>query len=125
MVQLNLDTARPGRFSMLQLYRLFGGKSMRGCFGSLARPSGRRRWHLPRPKSPEGGAAQPTEIKIDHGRCVKREELADQESADDRIAERLADLGAGAAAERERNATQERRHGGHHDRPEAKERGAV
>src|SRR5439155_19439624 len=42
------------------------------------------------------------EIKIDHGRRVERQQLAQREPADHGVAERLAQLRAGAVAERER-----------------------
>src|SRR6516225_9933283 len=60
--------------------------------------------------------------EIDDRRGVKREQLAQQQSADDGDAERIAQLRAGALLERERNSTEQRRQRGHHDRPEPQQR---
>jgi hypothetical protein len=73
----------------------------------------------PRAVSMPGG--QTGEVKINDGGRVKREPLAQQQTANDRIAERPPKFGAGARAEHQREAAEESRHGGHHDRPEAKQ----
>src|SRR6516165_2211762 len=58
------------------------------------------------------------EVEKDDRRRVKRQRLADDQPADDRIAERLADFRAGAGAEHQRNAAEQCRHRRHHYRPE-------
>jgi hypothetical protein len=68
---------------------------------------------------------QPVEIEIDHRGGVKREKLADDESADDGKAERPADFRAGPGAEHQRQAPEQRRHGCHHDWPEAQQAGLI
>ena len=45
------------------------------------------------------------------------------QAADHGDAERLAQLGAGARADRDRQRAEDRREGGHHDRPEAQQAG--
>ena len=70
-------------------------------------------------------AGEPTietvEIEKDDGRRIERQRLADDQPADDRIAERLTDLRAGAGAEHQWNTAEQRRHCRHHDRPKAQE----
>src|SRR5262245_16650871 len=61
---------------------------------------------LPRPP-----VLQPVEIEIDNRRRIEREDLADDEAADDCDAKRLPHLGPGAAAERERQRPEHRGHG--------------
>ena len=68
---------------------------------------------------------EPIQIQIDDRRRVQRQHLADHQAADDGDAERSAQLRAGAAAERQRQRAQQRRHRGHHDRPEAQQAGLV
>ncbi len=63
------------------------------------------------------------EIEIDDRGGVEREDLAERETADHRIAERLAHLRAGAVAERQRHAREHRRRGRHQDRAEAQQAG--
>jgi hypothetical protein len=46
---------------------------------------------------------QPVEIEIDDRRGVEREQLAQRQPADHGVAERLAQLGPDAGAERERH----------------------
>ena len=73
-------------------------------------------------------AVAPTEaveIDVDHRRRIERQDLADDQAADDRDAERLAQLRAVAEAERQRQRAQHRRHGRHQDRPEAQQAGLV
>ncbi len=57
----------------------------------------------------------------DRGR-IEREQLAQQQAADDGDAERVAQLRAGAALEGERNGAEQGRERGHHDRAEAQQR---
>src|ERR1700719_1824042 len=73
---------------------------------------------LPALAEPAQEAAQPIEIEIDHRRRVERQQLRDEQAADDAVAERLTDLGAGAGAEHQRHTAQQSRHGGHEDRAE-------
>src|ERR1700722_17388344 len=47
---------------------------------------------------PADKMTQPIEIDIDHRRGVERQQLRDQQAADDGIAERLAELGGGPRA---------------------------
>ena len=61
------------------------------------------------------------EEEVDDRRRVKRQNLADEQSADDGDAERAAQFGADAGAERQRQAAEQRGHRGHHDRAEAQQ----
>eukprot|EP01022_Parablepharisma_sp_SALTPOND_P004192 TRINITY_DN118_c0_g1_i1.p1 TRINITY_DN118_c0_g1~~TRINITY_DN118_c0_g1_i1.p1 ORF type:complete len:1977 (+),score=693.89 TRINITY_DN118_c0_g1_i1:34526-40456(+) len=63
--------------------------------------------------------AQSFHVQVDHWRGVEREQLAHHQSADDGNAQRLAQLGAVAMADGQRDRAQQRRHGGHHDGTEA------
>ena len=69
--------------------------------------------------------AEAVEIEVDHRRRIERQDLADEQAADDRDAERLAQLRAVAEADRQRQGAQDRRHGGHQDGPEAQDGGLV
>jgi hypothetical protein len=51
---------------------------------------------------------EPVEIDVNHGRRVQRQQLADDEAADDGDAERPAQLGALAEADRQRHRRQQR-----------------
>src|SRR4030095_1750134 len=55
------------------------------------------------------------EIKIDHWRGVERQQLAQRETADHGVAERLAQLRARAVTERKRYAGKHWGRGGHRD----------
>src|SRR3954447_25280458 len=66
-------------------------------------------------------AVDAVEIKIDHWGDVEGEQLGEQQPAHHRDAERLAQLGTRAGAERDRQGAEDRREGGHHDRPEAQQ----
>src|SRR6187549_168499 len=59
------------------------------------------------------------EVGIDDRRQIQRDELRNEQAADDGEAQRLARLATGAEAECNRQRTEERRRCGHHDRPEA------
>jgi len=83
-------------------------------------PTGRRRGAAP---GDPGG--EPVEGEVDHRGGVEREELAHDEPAHDRDAERLAELGPDTLPQRERQAAQQRGHRGHHDRAEAQQAGLV
>ena len=64
---------------------------------------------------------QPVEGEVDDRRRIERHHLAHEQPADDRDAERMAELGSHARAEGERQTAEERRHRRHHDRPKAQE----
>src|SRR5690349_7510209 len=66
---------------------------------------------------------QPVEVEVDDRRREERQHLREDQPADDRDAQRAAQLAAGPEADRERQAAQERGHGGHGDRPEAQHAG--
>src|SRR5690349_3333584 len=76
-------------------------------------------------RAPLQPGLQPLEVQVDHRRDVQREELRKHQAADHRQAERHARGAAGAEADGDRQAAHERRHGGHHDRPEAGQPGLV
>src|SRR6267378_4300687 len=63
--------------------------------------------------------SDPVEREIDDGRGVERENLAQNQTADDCDSQGTAKLGAHATAERQWQAAEQRGHGGHHDGPEA------
>ena len=68
-------------------------------------------------------AIEPVERQIDHRRRVERQQLAQQQAADDGNAERKAQLGAGAAFDRQRQRAEQRGQRRHHDRAEAQQAG--
>src|SRR6266566_1152351 len=70
-------------------------------------------------------AGKPVEGQVDHGRGVKRQQLADKQAANDGNAERPTQLRADAGAQSKRQAAEQRGHGGHHDGPEAQQAGFV
>src|SRR5215510_2595586 len=55
------------------------------------------------------------EIQVDDWRGVQRQHLAEKQTTDNRNAQRPAQLRANARAERQRQATQQGRHGDHED----------
>src|SRR5471032_2486696 len=55
----------------------------------------------------------------DHRRGKQREQLAEQQPADNRDAQRVAQLRADAGAQRQRHRAEQRGHAGHQDRPKA------
>src|SRR5215470_10191019 len=65
--------------------------------------------------------AEAVEVEVDHGRRVKREQLAQDQSAHDGDAERTAQLAAVAETDGERQGAEHRRAGGHHDGAEAQQ----
>ena len=69
--------------------------------------------------------AEPVEEDVDDRRGVEGEDLAQQQSADHGDAQRTAQLRAEAGADGQRNAAQQRGHGGHHDGAEAQQAGFV
>jgi hypothetical protein len=70
-----------------------------------------------------GRVAEAVEGEIDDGGGEQGQGLRKDQAADDRDAERVAEFGAGAAAEHQREGAEHRREGGHHDRAEAQEGG--
>ena len=68
---------------------------------------------------------QPIECQIDDRRGVKREQLAEDQSANDGDAERTAQFGADTGAEGQRQGAEKRRHGSHHDGTETQQAGLV
>ena len=68
---------------------------------------------------------QMIEEDVNDRRCVKREHLAEQQSADHGDAQRTANFRSDAVAKRQRNACQQGRHGGHHDGAETQQAGFV
>ena len=72
------------------------------------------------PREPRGQAIEP---EVDDRRRVEREQLTDEEAADDGDAERPPELRAGSGTEGQRDPAEQRRQRGHHDRAEAKQAG--
>src|SRR5690348_16036940 len=71
----------------------------RGSFGGRAARRG---------PAPGGDAAlEAVEVEVDHGRREERQELREDQSADDRDAERMTELGARAGAEHQGQGAQE------------------
>src|SRR6266849_820165 len=64
---------------------------------------------------------QPIEPEIHNRRGVERKQLAHQQAAYNRDAQRVAQLRSGAGSEGERQAAQQCRHGGHHDGTETQQ----
>src|SRR3989442_13415227 len=65
--------------------------------------------------------SEPIEREINHRGCEKREDLAEDEAADDRDSDRAPQFATGSGTERERYTGKERRHRGKHDRPATKQ----
>ena len=80
---------------------------------------------MPSVKKSADELTQLVEIDIDDRRREEGQHLRKEKSADDGIAERLADLRAGAGAEHQRHAAEQRRHRRHQDRAEAQQAGSV
>src|SRR6516164_4743825 len=74
---------------------------------------------------PVRSSDQAIEIQEDDGGGIERQELAQRQPADDGVAERLADFGAGSSAEHERHGAEHRRHRRHENRPETLDAGLV
>src|SRR5215471_10742148 len=68
---------------------------------------------------------QAIESEINDRRRVQRQELADQQSADDRNTERPPQLRSRPSTEGQRDAGKKSRHRGHHDRAEAEQAGLI
>src|SRR5690348_18418784 len=78
------------------------GRRMKGSdmlMGSVGRRLDRQRpWLRPTPQPPR----EAIEVEVDDRRRVERQQLREQQAADDRDAERAAQLGPGAGAQRQR-----------------------
>ena len=68
---------------------------------------------------------QPLHVEIEHRRDEQRQRLRNDQAADHRDAQRLAQLGAGAGAEGDRQRAHHRGKRRHHDRAEAHQAGPV
>src|SRR5258706_7932206 len=66
-------------------------------------------------------ACKPIECEINNGGGVKGQQLAEDKPADDSDTQRTTQFRADATAERERQATEQRGHGSHHDGAETKQ----
>ena len=130
------STCGSGDTGSLQKGDAPASRNAEGQQGRGDRPAdeGRREVHRAAPSLPRGGrfgpdAAQPaprrSKAEIDHRRREQRQHLADEQAADDGDAERMAQLGAGAGAEHQRQRAEERRQRRHQDRPEAQQAGLV
>ena len=110
--------AMPSVSSVVATGRLMNGAEM------FIRPAlvGSERRRRPAAGQPH---RQAIEIEVDDRRREQREHLADDQAADDGDAERLAQFGAGAGTEHQRQRAEDRGHRGHHDRPEAQQAGLV
>ena len=110
-------------------------RDAQGQQGGRHRPGDERRGDVHRPspagadrsagRRPRQPQRQPVEVQIDHRRGEQRQQLAEHQSADDGDAERLAEFGAGAGAQHQRQRAEDRRHGGHQDRPEPQQAGLI
>src|SRR5271156_609769 len=77
------------------------------------------------PKETQAPQAQTIEIQVDDRCREQRQHLADYQAANNRNAERPAQFGSITTAESQRQASQQSRHRGHHNRPEAQYAGLV
>ncbi len=68
---------------------------------------------------------QIVEEDVDHGRCIEREHLAHEKPANHGDSQRPAQFGTDSMSKRQRETAEQRRHGGHHDRPETQQAGFV
>src|SRR5262249_40829488 len=89
---------------------------------SRRRAFGTRRGRGAGPGEAGGQAVEP---QIDHGRGEQREDLAHQQSADDRDAKRMAQLRAHSGADHQGQGAEDRRHRGHQDRTKAQQAGLI
>src|SRR5262252_3530421 len=69
--------------------------------------------------------AQAIKVKVNHRRRVEREQLAEQQPADDGDSERPPQFRSGPGPQGKRQASEQRRHGGHHDGPEPEQAGFI
>src|SRR5215471_3378328 len=70
-------------------------------------------------------ARKPVEGQVHHGSGVERQQLTENQAADNCNAQRTAQFRTDARPQRERQATKQSSHGGHHDGPEAQQAGFV
>ena len=89
--------------------------------GPEAAPQWRRRRSPARAHGSSKASLEARKHQVDDRRRVEREELRDQQAAYDGDAERAAQFRPGADAHGQRQRAQQRRHGGHHDRPKAQQ----
>src|ERR1700722_2795392 len=69
--------------------------------------------------------SEPVKKDVDDWRGIEREHLTDQESTHHRDAQRASQFGSDAMSKGQRQTAKQRRHGGHHDRPETQQAGFV
>src|SRR5258708_26719113 len=69
--------------------------------------------------SPSAPVPDAIEIEIDDRRGIERQDLAEDQPAEDGNAERLAELAALTHADHQRHGAEQVGHGGHHDPPVA------
>src|SRR5438132_1591474 len=81
----------------------------------------RRRDRIPDLHALPNARREVVEPDVDNGSGVEREDLADQQAADDRHAERMPQFGAGATSQRQGQTAEERGERRHHDGPEAQQ----
>ena len=84
-----------------------------------ATPAFRRR------RASGGPICRPVHVEINDRRRVQRQELREQQAADDRDAHRPAQFRAGAVFQRQRQRAEQRGHRRHHDRTEPQQAGLV
>src|SRR6516164_1820551 len=80
---------------------------------------GLRRLDAPTPSTQ--GLLQSVKVNVDDRRREQRQKLRQDQTTDDRVTERLADLRSGSGAEHERHATEQCRHCGHQNGTEPQE----
>ena len=97
------------------------GSISRGRPPDVVRPRLERRVERP----PRSRRRQPIEEEIDDRRGEEGQHLAHDQAADDGDAQRMAQLGADAGAQHQRQRAEQRRHGGHQDRAEAQQAGLM
>src|SRR5579864_4402755 len=74
---------------------------------------------------PREAPTQTIKGQVDDGRGVESQQLAENQAADDRDAERIAQFGSRAGGEGKRQAAEQSGHGCHHDWTKTQERGLV
>ena len=98
----------------------------REAHGSTPRPTRPLRWRhrrLAAGARADEPRLQALHRQVDDGRGVEREQLAQEQAADDGDAERIAQLRAGARLQRQRQRAEQRGERRHHDGAEAQKRG--
>src|SRR3982751_2771722 len=120
-------SSRSSTFSMSNC-AYFASRTPSATFSKSQKTARLRASWLPGMRSMSAGrAVQPSlqalEVEVNDRRDVEREHLRKEQAADHRETERHARAAAGSEADGDRQAAHQRRHGGHHDRPEAHEAG--